>query len=409
MSRGFSRWLLLLSTIALVGPRPAHAQLDPVKRRLIQLGYNQAIQGHAPIGAYGFYYHNQPNFYSTNLTLRLAASPVYLDASLGVSHLLGPDTDFALGLAGGGFADSYAEIRQGVFRSNESFSGDSVEVSANVFHLFNPGDLIPLYLVVRGAAHESLYRRDHNTADNFQLPDDRPTFFFRTGLRWGGEEPSMTEPMAMELSVWHEAQLRAESGTYGFHGDRTVEPQTQLVWARALLKYSLDPSEQMFEARVTTGMSWEADRFSGYRLGGFLPFSSEFPLSIPGYFFQELTARRFALLNAEYSFPLSTAKNWRLEILGATGLVDYATGLEQAGDWHSGLGGGITYISPTGSWLISLLYGHGFDAMRSHGRGADQVAFLFQYDFEAKALGKTRFLGPGIRPGRSGGAEQMFR
>ena len=125
MSRGFSRWLLLLSMMALVGPPPAHAQLDPVKRRLIQLGYNQAIQGHAPIGAYGFYYHNQPNFYSTNLTLRLAASPVYLDASLGFSHLLGPDTDFALGLAGGGFADSYAEIRQGVFRSNESFSGEA--------------------------------------------------------------------------------------------------------------------------------------------------------------------------------------------------------------------------------------------------------------------------------------------
>ena len=100
---------------------------------------------------------------------------------------------------------------------------------------------------------------------------------------------------------------------------------------------------------------------------------------------------------------MSTAKNWRLEILGATGLVDYATGLEQAGDWHSGLGGGITYISPTGSWLFSLLYGHGFDALRSHGRGADQVAFLFQYDFEAKALGKTRFLGRESAPGALAG------
>ena len=391
MFRGTRGWLLLV-VLGTLGHVNARAQIDPEKRRLIQVGYNQPIQGRAPIAAYGFYYHNQPQFYATNLTLRLSVAPIYLDSELGFSHFLGPNTDLALGLAGGGFADSYGEIREGVFRRKESFPGDGAEVSASVFHLLNPAQTIPLYLVVRGSVHQSFYRRDSDTADEFELPDDRATFQIRTGLRFGGEEPSMTEPVAMELSLWHEARIRGEDGKYGFDGDRKVESQSQLLWGRALLRYALDKSEHMIKASLTSGTAWEADRFSAYRLGGLLPFSSEFPLSIPGYYFQEISAKTFALVNAQYSFPLPAAKNWRFDILGATGWVDYAPGLRQAGDWHSGVGGGMTYISTSGSWLVSLLYGHGIDAIRSHGRGADQVAFLFQYRFRGEGPGQVPLL-----------------
>ncbi len=407
MFRGNWGWLWV--ALGLVIHFNAEAQIDPEKRRLIQVGYNAPIQGHAPLAAYGFFYLNQPEFYSTNLTLRLAIAPIYLDGELGFKSLLGPNTDLGVGLAGGGFADLYNEVRQGVFETKESFLGDAAEVSSSLYHRFNPGQTVPLHLVVRGAAHQTFYRKDSETADDFELPEDRTTFGLRSGLRFGGEEPSMTEPMALELSVWHEARVRTGSGPYGFAGDRKVEPQSQLLWGRALLKFALDPSEQMVEASVSSGTSWEADRFSAYRLGGLLPLSSEFPLSIPGYYFQELSAERFALLNARYSLPVGAWKSWRVDVLAATGWVDYLSGLEQAGHWHNGLGGGITYISPSGSWLTSLWYGHGFDALRSRGRGADQVALLFQYDFEAKARGKSRFFVPGMNPFRSQGVKQIFR
>ena len=39
----------------------------------------------------------------TNLTWRLALAPVYIDSELGFVHGLGPNTDYAIGLAGGGF------------------------------------------------------------------------------------------------------------------------------------------------------------------------------------------------------------------------------------------------------------------------------------------------------------------
>jgi hypothetical protein len=78
-------------------------KLIPVKRDLIQLGYNQASKATHRFAGYAFYYHNQPDFLRTNLTLRLALAPVYLDSELGFVHGLGPNTDFGLGLAGGGF------------------------------------------------------------------------------------------------------------------------------------------------------------------------------------------------------------------------------------------------------------------------------------------------------------------
>ena len=117
----FWRWVLLLVLPGCLCPLVARGQIDPVKRDLIQLGYNQAFEGHAPFAGYAFYYHNQPDFLRTNLTLRLALAPVYLDSEFGFVGGLGPHTDFAIGLAGGGFADSYNEIHGGTFsRANRS-------------------------------------------------------------------------------------------------------------------------------------------------------------------------------------------------------------------------------------------------------------------------------------------------
>jgi len=182
--------------LALFVPFIATAQIDPYRRDLVQLGYHQALEGHAPFASYAFYYHNQPDFLRTNLTLRLALAPVYLDFELGFVNGLGPNTDFAL---------------------------------------------------------------------------------------------------AMELSAWYEGPFRTDSGLYGFGGDREVEPRSHLFWLEAALTYTLPKSQQNLSVRLIAGSSLDADRFSAYRLGGFLPLGSEFPLSVPGDCYQEISARQFAL------------------------------------------------------------------------------------------------------------------
>ncbi|MBM3832896.1 MAG: hypothetical protein FJ403_06420 [Verrucomicrobia bacterium] len=406
MLRGLRAFLILLIVVA---PITTPGQIDPEKRRLVQLGYNQYLEGHGPIAGYGFFYYNKPNFLSSNLTLRLAVAPIYLDADFGFSRLLGPNTDLAVGIAGGGFADTYSEIRRGEYRRRESFTGHGGEVSVSIYHRFNPDQIVPCWAIARGRLHQSYYRADGDTDELFEVPDDRTSFSVRTGIRLGGLEPSLTEPLALELSGWHETQFRGQSGPYGFAGDRAVESQSHLLWTRALLKYTFDQTEQLVVVSLTAGTSFEADRFSSYRLGGLLPFVSDFPLSLPGYYFQEISARRFVLLNGEYSFPFVRSKNWRLTMYGATGPVEYVEGLKQLGKWHTGVGGGISYISPSGAWFMTLVYGHGFDAIRDDRRGANQVGLLFQYDFEAKPRGKKRWFIPGVDPYQSRGGERIFR
>jgi len=361
----------------------AFGQIDPEKRQLIQLGYNQPIEGKGPISGYAFYYRNDPNFFRTNITLRLAIAPIYVDSEIGLSHLLGERTDLAFGIAGGGFADSYSEVRQGRLRDSESFTGHGGEISSSVYHRFNPNSMIPLSGILRISAHHTLYSEDSETSDAFELPEDRTSLNVRAGLRWGGKEPVMRPDLGMEISAWYEGQFRTAYGNYGFSGDRTVRPASHLFWTRALMIYTLPELKHNFGMSMTAGTSLAADRFSSYRLGGVLPLIAEFPLSLPGYYFQEISARRFALLSGQYSLPIDTDKRWIVTAHGTVAAVDYVSGLSQPGHIHSGIGMGIGYKSPK-AWEIILGYSYGFDAIRSHGRGAQSIGLIFQYDLEAR-------------------------
>ncbi|MCI0363907.1 MAG: hypothetical protein L0219_08500, partial [Phycisphaerales bacterium] len=225
-------WVPAAVGVLLSGIIHLPAQIDPAKRELIQLGYNQPIEGRGPIAAYAFYYLNLPHFYRTNLTLRLAVAPLYLDSEVGISKIAGPNTDLGVGLAGGGFADGYNEVRGGKYLESESFSGHGGGISTSLYHLFNPGRLIPLNGVVRVEGHYSSYVKDGDTDDDFELPRDKGSFNVRSGLRWGGQEPLMLPDVAMELSIWQESQFRANSGRYGFNDDRRVQISSHLFWAR---------------------------------------------------------------------------------------------------------------------------------------------------------------------------------
>jgi hypothetical protein len=366
--------------LGLILPLVVSAQIDPIERDLIQFGYNQPNEGQAPLSGYAYYYHNDPGFLRTNLTLRLAVAPTYLDSELGFRSLLGPNTDLGIGVAGGGFADSYNEIRGGTWIKGESFDGYSGELSGSIYHLFNPGQLIPLNWVLRGATHYAVYAPNGDTAAQFKVPDDGADFSIRTGLRYGGIEPTLFPALAMELAVWYEGQFRTDSGGYGFDDDRHIESASHLFWGSAALSYTFPETKQNFFVRVVAGTSVNPDRLSAYRLGGFLPLVAEYPLSLPGYYFQEFSARNFALINASYILPIAPNERWNLEFNGATADIDYLPGTGQPGNWNSGVGAGIMYRSPSDKFKCVLAYGYAVDAIRTSGRGASSVSVLIQVD-----------------------------
>lgn len=398
-------WPLALLLPGVFGPCAAFAQIDPERRELIQFGYNQPLQGNPPpFAAYAFYYDNIPHFIETNLTLRLAIAPTYLDSELGISHGLGPQTDVGIGLAGGGFADSYYEIQQGKYIKQESFNGYGVTASSSIYHLFDPGRRIPLDGVLRGEVHYAAYERNSDTAPNFSPPNNVTSFNVRGGLRFGGKPPLLVPDAALELSLWYQGEFRLNPGDYGFAADPFhVNSTSQLVWARALMAYTLPESKQTFLVSLTAGDSAGADRFSAYRIGGNLPLGAEFPLPLPGYYYQELSATRFVLLNGNYAFPLDAKKRWSVTATGSTALVEYLPGLQQPGNWNSGVGAGIGYHSTSDAWRIVLDCGYGFDAIRSHGRGAESIGLLFQINLErTKATSDNLPVNNGIFRGLQG-------
>ena len=394
--------------LGLCVPLTCRAQIDPIKRQLLQFGYNQPLQGHGPLAGYAFYYLNQPHFVRPDLTVRLALAPTYLDSEFGVSHVVGPQTDLALGLAGGGFADGYDEVRGGRFLEDESFHGHSGKLSASLYHRFNPEQRIPLHGVLRGRLEYTAYSRSADTADHFVLPPNHTTFHLRTGLRWGGSEPVLRPPVALEVSAWYEGQYRYGHGAYGFDGDRTLVADSHRFWGQAVLAYTIPRFEHHFSLSLTVGTSLNPDRFSAYRLGGTLPLHSELRLGLPGYYYQEITAHQFGLLSGSYALPVDSAKHWRVTAFGSVANVDYLAGLHQPEHWHSGAGAGIDYTSPRQVWKVILAFAQGFNALRHGEHGAQSVVLLLQYDLEARQRQAYPSSEPVLEPERSRGLERWL-
>jgi hypothetical protein len=362
------------------------------------------------MAGYLFYLLNQPDFLRPDLTLRLAVAPTYLDSEFGFKSALGPHTDLALGLGGGGFAYSYDEIQRGKYLIDESFPGHGGNASISLYHRFNPDQRLPLSAVVRGIIDYASYEKDDDTADTFVLPDDHFTYVARTGLRLGGREPMLFPALGVELSAWYEGRIRSKSGPYGFDGDRAVEPNSHRFWGRALLAYTLPWLEHNFNLSITAGTTRRADRFSAYRLGGTLPLLSEFRLDLPGYEAQEITAREFMLFNGLYWLPIDSAKRWSVTAFGGVAGVNYLAGFEQADRWLSGLGAGVGYKAAQDVWQVVLAYAYGFNALRSDGRGGQSLVLLFQFDFEARRRAEAYpSLDPVLDPERSRGLERIFR
>ena len=359
----------------------ASAQIDPAPRQLLDLGGDASVTDSGPMGAYAFYYWNMVNVPTTNQFLRLVIAPVYVDSELGFNGLLGEYTDLGIGAFGGLYANSYQEVDGGRWYKNQSFDGNGGGASVSLYHRFNPDQHIPLNGVLRARMNYESFDTTSDTANNFVLPESQPVITYRAGLRWGGKEPMLGPVLAMEVSGWYELEQRTAPGGYGFGNDRELERVSQRFFGRAQINYTTLESKHYIVAGLQGGGTVNADRLSAYRLGGVLPYTKEFPLTIPGYFYQELSAKSFGLAYAGYTIPFGSQDQWSLIGNGGAALVDYVDGTGQAGAFNSGIGAGVGYNAPSQRWKVMSLFGYGFEARREHGQGGYSLGMAFQYNF----------------------------
>jgi hypothetical protein len=189
---------------------------------------------------------------------------------------------------------------------------------------------------------------------------------------------------ALEVSTWYEGRFRDHGGAYGLPDDRVLERDSHFLWIKTAFIHVLPDSGRRIGFGISAGTSVDADRLNGYRLGGFLPLTSDFPRNIPGYYYGEITARRFVLVTGQYGLPIDRDRHFLINLLGATALVAYVPGLEQQGASNSGVELGLQYDSLAHAWNLLVGYGYGINALRGGTHGAHSIGLALQYDLLAR-------------------------
>jgi hypothetical protein len=167
--------------------------------------------------------------------------------------------------------------------------------------------------------------------------------------------------------------------------DRHLNNTPQRLFARTQIHFTTFHDQHYVVAGLQGGAAFDSDRLSCFRLGGVLPYTKEFPLEIPGYYFQELLARDFGLAYARYAIPFGPHKSWSVGAGYSIAAVKFQEGMGQAGAINSGLGRVIGYSAPSRRWKVLGIFGYGFQAQRRHGDGGYTLGCAFQYNF-----GKTK-------------------
>lgn len=357
----------------------ASAQVDTKTRQLVQVGWDQSIS-RTGMG-YLFYYLNRPEVYYKDMALRLVVAPVYADGELALKRIA-PQTDLGIGLAGGGFAYGHNEIRRGAAVKEESFEGHGLSIAIAVYRVLNPGRMIPLQAYLRGASSVQTYQARGSTDRNFVIPLDVFEHSARLGLRFGGREPQLGRN-ALELSAWYMAKVRNREVQYGY-ADRSLRHDSHFIWGTGHFAYTFPDTGRYLSATATLATSGNADRLNAWRLGGALPLASEFPLSLPGYAHQEITARSVAHLETRGLVPLDRDRHVGVGVWGAMSTVDYLPGFEQDGSLNSGVGAWSQVDIPRWKARVGFQYGYGVQAIRGGGeRGAHSVGMTVQVNIGA--------------------------
>lgn len=368
-----------LALVLLLAATGASAQSDPSRRRLLQLGGELPVnRGDAPLSGYGFLYVNEPDVAGKGTALRLALAPVYADAEYG--QLLTPRLEAGFGLSGGGYAFNHDEIARGTFLRAESFRGHGLRASFSLYPRLDPDWRVPLWGTLRVAFSRALYEHDAATAGSFVLPPDQWTSSARVGLRLGGQEPVLDPDFAGEASVWHETLWREKGAVYGFN-DRELRPQTHLQWLRLMAAWRREGAGERLRATFLAGVSQSADRFSAYRLGGMQSFTSEFPLTLPGYLPGELSAARFARGSLRAGVYRSPSGFFEASLAGAAAWTDYLSGHEQHGEFHPAVAATANIGGGKRAWTALAGWGYGFRALRGSHRGAHAFTLQLQWDW----------------------------
>ncbi|HXT01929.1 MAG TPA: hypothetical protein VN915_14735 [Elusimicrobiota bacterium] len=396
---------LLASAVFLALAAPARAQIDPQRRVLLLGGYEQGLLAPGPVAPYAYAYMNVPEVAGSSSALRLVVAPVYVDSEMGFLNVIGKHADAGVGFSGGGYAFGQTEVRRGDEKRGESFTGHGGGPSLSLYPKLGKIGPVPINGYLRGAASWADYRRNYATAPEFVLPPNEWTGILRFGIRAGGRPPGLDQAPSGEVSVWYEARDREHGGAYGYNGDRVAERATHLYWTRLLFAYDF-PDDRRLGVDMNFGAGTGVDRFSAYRVGGMLQNNAEFPMSVPGYFSQEIAAEKVAHVWLRFGKSLTNERRIVFNWFAGGAVIKPVPTTDAGGAQHAGVGMGVEFLPKRegGALRGMLSFGYSPTAVRGDHRGGEGVALSMELN-----LGTTPPpSGPSRLPDTQGGLRWLI-
>jgi hypothetical protein len=373
--------LAALVLLSLLAAAPAGAQPDPEERRYLEVGTEIPLKGNAPVAGYAFYLWNRPNYPQEDQYLRIVVAPTYLLTEFVQDHWPFGRHALGIGVNGGGFRYGHEEFRNGSYKDEESFWGHGAEFPISYYAGTKLFDKLPLQGQIRVTPSFVVYSDSFGTADRFRLPEDTGLLTGRVGLRLGGVPPELLPRIALEASAWYEAVYRSNADAFGLpERPEALESLTQRAWGRLAGVFA--PAEgHTVEVKATAGFSHDVDLLSSYRMGSALPFRSEFPLILHGYFVEEIFAKRFWLVNASYRFPAwPGSRAVQLQLSYDMAGIDYVAGHRLPREHLRGAGADVS-VAITPRVTVVGGYGYGIDAPRNGGFGGHMAHALIEVKF----------------------------
>jgi len=375
--------IALLVLAALFGAAGvAEAQIDPERRANLEVGVEGPLRGDGPVSGYAFFLWNRPHFLDEDLYLRVVSAPTYLTSELVRDRWPTSRQAVGVGVGGGLFPYNFEEFRAGRHQERESFWGHGGEAAVSYYpRRLKVAGVLPVEGQLRLRPQYVVYQRSGDTDDGFRLPGDTAIYSGRMGVRFGGVPPELLPDVALELSLWHEASYRQVTDPYGFpERPQALEHWSQRSWGRlgGVATVAKTQTARMF---VTAGATTDADTLSAFRLGSALPFRSEFPLVLHGYYPDEVFARRFWLVNASYGFPVwPGGERLKLRVSADYARIDYLPGHKLARKTLRGVGADLT-VTLTPKVTLLLGYGYGLDAPRGGEFGGHEANAFVEIKF----------------------------
>jgi hypothetical protein len=318
---------------------------------------------------YGYFLWDKRAWPSLSTDFRLFFAAIQADAELVIRESLGETRDLVLGF-GYELDQRYEEYSRGQVdlgsRMQSEWVAGRIGIQQHIqWNYVEIGKALFFYEL-----GDHGFRGEEQTASNFVLPNDGLFQSLVLHLGFGKIKDSQYAPAGWELRLRGEAAFRDDWTAWGYNGSYLTSSTYQKLMLQTGYVFSSIQNQKML-VHFRGGMGNDLDRLSVWKIGSSLT-GKPGTLPLHGFYFREIFAKDFAMLNTDYVIPLIRESQLALHLYGDAAVTQREDVPNASSHVWAGVGSAASF---TGffqtEWLIG--YAHGVNAPRGEDHGGHEL------------------------------------